>query len=380
MTQRHPVFLLTGLPTSFVAQQLLVRLLVVHTEARVQCLVAESMLEKAQQTISHLPEHDQARVELVRGDPTGMDFGLAGRRFVELAKQVDVIHHCVCANYAGVGRDAERRTYVGSTGEVLELALASEGRVQRLVHWGSVLVAQPNNGRVTETEWLAPASFRNRTDEMRFRAEVLIRDAMNRTPITILRPSIVFGDSRTGDIDRHEAPHALLRLLLSSPIDSRNALPGRGDQPCHFVPVDYVVNAGLTIADDPRSAGRTFHLTDERPLSVARVFELIAEMSERPVTSPRLSRNLASLLLHAPGLERTGQVPKAFWDLLGMDVAYDARNTRELLAGRGIECPNLAGYLKLVLAHVRSEKEARGKPRRTRRYPHFEEMDDPLDS
>jgi hypothetical protein len=172
----------------------------------------------------------------------------------------------------------------------------------------------------------------------------------------------------------------LLRLLLSSPIDSRNALPGRGDQPCHFVPVDYVVNAGLTIADDPRSAGRTFHLTDERPLSVARVFELIAEMSERPVTSPRLSRNLASLLLHAPGLERTGQVPKAFWDLLGMDVAYDARNTRELLAGRGIECPNLAGYLKLVLAHVRSEKEARGKPRRTRRYPHFEEMDDPLDS
>jgi thioester reductase-like protein len=309
-----------------------------------------------------------------------MDFGLAGPRFVELAKQVDVIHHCVCANYAGVGRDAERRTYVGSTGEVLELALASEGRVNRLVHWGSVLVLQPNNGRVTETEWVRPASFRSRTDEMRFRAEVLIRDAMNRVPITILRPSIVLGDSKTGEIDPHEAPFALLQLLLSLPVESRNALPGRGDQPCHFVPIDYVVEAGLVIADDPRSAGRTFHLTDERPLSLAGVFDLVAELSDRPAATPRLSRNLASLLLHAPGVERAGQVPKAFWDLLATDVAYDARNTRELLAGSTIECPHLASYLKTILARVRSEQEARGKPRRARHHPHFEEMEDPRPS
>jgi thioester reductase-like protein len=215
---------------------------------------------------------------------------------------------------------------------------------------------------------------------MRFRAEVLIRDAMNRVPITILRPSIIVGDSRTGEIDPLEGPYALFQLMLNTQLELRVPVPGRGDQPCHFVPMDYVVEAGLTIADDARSAGKTFHLTDERPLSVRRVFELISGASERPATAPRLPRNLAALILHAPGLERVSPVPRAFLELLATDVVYDARNARELLAGTGIECPNVASYLKTVLARVRRDQESRSKPRRARRHPHFEEMKDPLDS
>jgi hypothetical protein len=168
--------------------------------------------------------------------------------------------------------------------------------------------------------------------------------------------------------------------MLNTQLELRVPVPGRGDQPCHFVPIDYVVQAGLAIADDARSAGKTFHLTDERPLSVRRVFDLISGAAERPATAPRLPRNLAALILHAPGLERVSPVPRAFLELLATDVVYDARNARELLAGTGIECPNLASYLKTVLARVRRDQETRSKPRRTRRHPHFEEMDDPLDS
>jgi thioester reductase-like protein len=380
MTEPPRVFLLTGLPASLLAQKLLGQLLLQHPAAQVKCLVAEALLEKTQDVIRRLSANDQARVETIRGDVSAMDFGLSGSRFLALAAQIDVVHHCVCASHGGLSRDAERRAYVGSTGEVLELALASQGRLTRLVHWGSALLSQPNNGRVTETEWKRPQAFRSRSDEMRFRAEALIRDAMNRVPITILRPSIIVGDSTTGEIDPLEEPYSLFQLMLNTQLELRVPVPGRGDQPCHFVPINYVVEAGLAIADDARSAGKTFHLTDERPLSVRRVFELISGAAERPAATPRLSRNLAALILHAPGLERVSPVPRAFLELLAIDVAYDARNARELLAGTNIECPNVASYLKTVLARVRRDQESRSKPRRARRHPHFEEMEDPLDS
>ena len=380
MTEPQPVFLLTGLPASFLAQKLLPRLLSKHPQALVKCLVAEAMTEKVQHVIRRLPVADQARVEMLRGDVSAMDFGLSGKRFVELAHQIDVIHHCLCANYGGVGRDNERRVFVNSTGEVLELALAGHDRLQRLVHWGSALPSQPHHGRATETEWKRPSSFRSRSDDMRFRAEVLIRDAMNRVPVTILRPSIIIGDSQTGEIDALEGPYALFQLMLNPQLELRVPVPGRGDQPCNFVPIDYVLEAGLSIADDPRSAGRTFHVIDEQPLSMHRVFGLISGAVERPATVPRLPRNLAALIMAAPGMDRVAQVPKSFLELLAVDVVYDARNARELLAGTHIACPNLTGYLKTILARVQRDQEARAKPQRVRRSPHLPEMDDPLDT
>jgi len=377
MTEAPKTFLITGLPNSFLAQKLLPQLLVKHPKALLKCLVADAQLEKAQHAIQRLPEVEQARVEIIRGDVSAMDFGMAGSRFVELSEQIDVIHHCVSANYGGIAQEAERRTFVGSTGEVVELALASEGRLQRLVHWGSALLVQANGGRVSETGWGRPSGFRSRGDEMRWHSEALVREAMTRLPITILRPSILVGDSRSGEMDPLEAPYALFQLLLGSPLDL--PVPGRGDQAFPLVPIDYVLEAGLAIADDARSAGRTFQLVDERPLSVRRVFDMISEASDRPSTTPSLPRNLAALILNGPRLDRLAQVPRPFLELLASDNVYDARNARELLAGTGIECPNLSSYLKTILARVRREQVSQGRPRRTRRHPHFEEMEDPLD-
>jgi hypothetical protein len=169
-------------------------------------------------------------------------------------------------------------------------------------------------------------------------------------------------------------------MLLSSPVDLRLPLPGRGDQPINLVPIDFVVRAGKTIADDPRSTGKTFNIVDDRPLSVRRVFELMTQASERPAPSGKLPTNLASVLLRTPGLERFSHIPRAFLEQLSSEVIFDSRNTRELLAGTGIECPSAASYIKLLIEDVKREQQARIKRRTTRRDPHFEEMVDPLDS
>ena len=380
MPDNQTICLLTGLPDGFLAQKLLGQLLTRHPEMYVLCLVADAGFDRAHELLSHIEPEDRQRVELLRGDVSAMDFGMSGAGFLDLAARVDVIHHCTCANQASIGRELEWRHYVGSTGEVLELAAASGERLKRMVHWSSALLFTPQSGRVTESEFSTPARPRSREDEMRFRADSLVRDSMSRIPITLLRPSIVVGDSRTGEMDRNEGPYALLSLIVSSPRELRLPLPGRGDQPCHFVPLDYVLEAGLSIADHPQSVGRTFHITDERPTSLARVFDLINEAAERPPAPPGLARNLAALLFHAPGLERFSQIPRNFLDLLATDVSYDSRNTRELLAGTGIECPPVTSYIKTMVERVRRDQEQSIRPpRKPRRDPHFEELDDPLD-
>jgi thioester reductase-like protein len=379
MTAQPKVVLLTGLPTSFVARKLLPELLT-SEQTQIKCVVTDAQHDPVRDLVATLGAAAQDRVELIHGDITAMDFGMAGQRFLALAKTIDVIQHCVCATTGGISRDAELRTYLGSTGEVLELALASGGRLSRLVHWGSALLSQPVHGRVSETALVRPDNFRNTADQARFQAEQLLRDSIARVPITILRPSIIVGDSNTGEGDPLSGMYLLMLMLLSSPVDLRLPLPGRGDQPINLVPIDFVVRAGKAIAEDARSTGKTYNIVDDRPLSVRRVFELLTQASERPAPSGKLPTNLASVLLRTPGLERFSHIPRAFLEQLASEVIYDSRNTRELLAGTGIECPNAASYLKLLIEDVKREQQARIKRRTTRRDPHFEEMVDPLDS
>ena len=375
------VVLLTGLPTNFLARRLLGYLLE-NESIQIKVVVTDAQHDVTRDLIQSKTDLADERVELVRGDITAMDFGMAGPRFLALARSIDTIQHCVASSTGGVSRDAEQRTYLGSTGEVLELALAAGGRLQRLVHRGSALLSQSVHGRVSEAALVRPENFRNTADHARFAAEQLLRDSMGRVPVTVLRPSIVVGDSRTGEADPLGGMYLLMLMMLSSPTDLRLPLPGRGDQPLNLVPVDYVVEAGMAIADDPRSTGKTFHLVDDRPLTVRRVFELIAEATDRPGPSGTLQSNLASVLLRTPGLERFSHIPRAFLEQLAGEVIYDTRNSRELLAGTGLECPNAASYIKTLVEQVKRDQQAnvKRKPTPGRRDPHFEEMADPLDS
>jgi nucleoside-diphosphate-sugar epimerase len=380
MTKAPKVCLLTGLPDSFLARRLLDLLLLEHPELNVLCLIDEGGYDQAHEQLSQLTSRDRQRVEFVRGDVSAMDFGLSGAGYLDLAARIDVIHHCVCASQGGMARESERRHFIHSTGEVLELATARGSRVSRVIHWSSTRLFTPQSGRVTESESSCAVGPRSRDDDARFRAELLMREFMKRVPITILRPSTIVGDSRTGEMDRSEPAYALLQLIVNSPRDLRLPMPGSGEQPCHFVPIDYVVEAGLNIADNPNSIGRTFHIVDERPTSLARALDLINETAERSPAPAGLTRNISALLFSAPRIERFGHVPRSFLELLAGDVFYDSRNTRELLSGTGIECPALTSYLPLMVKRVKREQQPSARPpRRPRRDPRHEELDDPLD-
>lgn len=371
--------LVTGFPTSFLATRVVRKIHETEPDTPIRCVVPARFLARAAELVESFGPSAAARVQLLEGDVTALDLGLSGSEYMALAEEVSRIHHCAAATYLGVERTAAERLNVEGVREVLELA-RSAPRLERLIHWSSALVAGSRRGIVREDE-LLPSAFRNVVEETRFRGESLVRAAMGKgMPATVLRPSIVVGDSKTGEIDRLEGPYLLVLLMLSTPPDLRLPLPARAEIPLNLVPIDYVVDAGCAIASDPRSVGRTFHLVDPRPATARAVFSRIAAALGRPSPRGALPTQLATAFLRTPGLERLALAPRAFLEQLAVEVAYDDRNTRELLAGTSIRCPAFEQYVDVMVEYVRSrELEERARRARSTSDATEEESVDPLE-
>lgn len=352
----------TGFPTSFLATRV-VRRLADDPEDEIVCVVHSKFEAAARAKVEAMEPAARARVRLLTGDVAAMDLGLSGPEFLDLARRANVIHHCAAATYPGVDREAAERLNVDGVREMLELAREASS-LSRVVYWSTALVSGGRKGWVREEELTPPDRFRNVVEETRFYGERIVRQELGKLPITILRPANVVGDSRTGEIDRYEGPYLLILLMLSTPVDLRMPLPGRGDVPLNLVPIDYATEAGLAIASDPRSIGRTFHIVDPEPATVRDVFTTIAAATGRPSPRGFLPAQLATTLLRAPGLEKFANVPRSFLEQLATDVAYDARNAREILAPLGLRCPKFDSYVEVMVDYVKSEQARTGRSER----------------
>jgi thioester reductase-like protein len=342
------VALVTGFPTSFLATRV-VRRLLDDPEMELRLVVQETALGRARELLGEMQAGDRARVLI--GDAASLDLGLSGAEVMALAREVDLIHHCVAATYLGVDPKTAERINIGTARETLELAELAE-HLERLVFWSTALVAGKRRGRVLEDELEVRGPFRNEVERTRMRAERMVREVIDSVPTTILRPSLVVGDSRTGEIDRLDGPYLLVLLMLNAPSDLRVPLAGRGSVPLNLVPIDFVVEAGLHIASQQASVGRTFHLVDPTPPTTREFFDKIASILGKAPPRGEVPTRLATTLMRTPGLERFANAPRTFLEQLATEVSYDDRNTRQLLEGSGILCPRFEDYAETLVRHV----------------------------
>jgi thioester reductase-like protein len=364
------VVLLTGFP-SFVARKMCEELLR-DPGTLVHAVVHAKLAHAAVSALDGLPLSERRRVNLIDGDAASMDLGLSGREFRSLAAEVDRIHHCASVSYLGASREAAEQMNVGGAREILEFAEACAS-LKCLVHHSTASVSGDRTGLVREDELYADQTFRNVVEETKAHAERMMRAAMPKLPITVVRPTIVVGDSNTGEVDRFDGPYLLILLMVTSPPDFALPLPGRGNSLLHLVPADYVVHAARAIGLDPRAIGRTFHIVDPQPLTARGVFELVARAGGRRMPRGFIPANITKALLRAPGLERFAKSPRAFLDALGTPVSYSSTNTDELLAGTGIQCPAFESYVERLVEYV----QVRLREKRAKRVI-ARELDDPL--
>ncbi len=342
------VALVTGYP-AFTAKRMIEKLLIAEPETKLYVLARGTFADEAVQFVSRLAGAERAQILV--GDVCDMDLGLSSIEYRALSREVTWIHHLAGIYFMGVDPETAQRVNVAGTKSVLDLA-RDAGRLERLVHWSTAMVSGDRRGTFYEDDLDAGQNFHNDYERTKYQAEKLVRDAMRQLPITVLRPGIIVGDSRTGEIDKLDGPYYLMVLIATNASGLRLPLLGRGDAPLHLVPIDYVIDAAWQVAHSDGAAGKTFHLVDPAPLSARAVFEGVAEHAKTEKPRGHIPRPLARAVLRTPGLSRLARGPLAFVDVLDHPVTYDQTNTVNALAGTTLRCPSLADYLPVLVRHV----------------------------
>jgi thioester reductase-like protein len=341
---------ITGYP-GFIGKRLTRRILRQFPRAKITVLVQEKFFEEASAIVDGMPPRQADRITVLMGDVAKLDLGLSGLEVESLKTSITHLFHLAAVQYLGVGSGEMQRVNVGGTRNVLTLA-REFSNLERLVHFSSCYVSGDRIGVITEDELDVGQGFRNAYEESKFQAEILARRAMRDLPVTVVRPSIVVGDSKTGAIDRFDGIYGLGIFVVTSPIRVPIPLPGDCTAPLNLIPVDYLTKAVLALALDKRSAGKTYHLVDPNPLSSRHVYNFIAEKTGRKPSRISVNYALARRVLRLPFIERFSRPHAQAIDYLNHLAIYNSANTLSHLEGTGVLCPRFDTYGERLVTFV----------------------------
>lgn len=343
----RPAALITGFP-AFAARRMIQQIVSADPDTKLYVLARDKFAGEAASLVGAL---SPGQAEVLVGDVCDMDLGLSSAEYRALSRELTWIHHLAGIHVMGIDDETAHRINVVGTRTVIELA-RDAARLERVVHWSTAMVSGDRRGTYYEDDLEAGQKFHNAYERTKYEAERMVRAAMRQLPITVVRPSIIVGDSKTGEIDRLDGPYYLLVVIATNASGVRLPLLGKSDAPLHLVPIDYVVEAAWHVARSERAAGKTFHLVDPSPMAARAVFEAVADHARTEKPRGHIPRPLARAVLRTPGLSRLGRGPLAFVDTIDHAVHYDQTNTAQALAGTTVRCPSLAEYLPALVRYV----------------------------
>lgn len=343
----------TGYLGSFLCAELLAR-----TDAVIHCLVRADSIgqggERLRRTLAArgVSVTDLARVVAVPGDLARPRLGLSEDVFDELARQIDAIYHCGAAvNFVRPYRSL-RAANVAGTQEILRLAART--RITPVHHVSTLAVLAGafalRAPEVTEDGPLPPPIGHDTGySESKWVAEGVAGLAQARgLPVSIYRPSIILGDSRTGAANADD----YLTKMIHGCVEL-GAAPLR-DYPLAVATVDYVAAALVTLSLRPGAHGGVHHLVDPRPLPWNSLFDHIRQAGH-PLRALPYDQWLAELTAALDAGHDNTLAPLI--DMLATPAdrfmsRIDCAATVAGLAGTGIVPPALdAGYFATMLRH-----------------------------
>lgn len=355
MTFSETIFL-TGFP-GFIAERLVTRL--AAPDVQFYLLVQPRFVETATKAVEKIAEVTGTPLDnfaLLEGDITQKNLGIGDEDLETIREETTSVFHLAAVYDLGVAKDLAFAVNLHGTRNVNDF-VRSLPNLKRYNYVSTCYVAGRREGRIFETELEHDAGFRNHYEETKYLAEIEVEKLKAGLPVTIFRPSVVVGDSRTGETAKYDGIYSLIHYLRKAPSLLRLVNVGNKNVRLNLVPVDFVVDGIAALSRDENAAGKTIALADPNPLATSELFDAIAESlsGKRSVISPPPGLTQWSLMLpFSPtisGLPHSG-VPYFF-----LSQTYDTSVADEMLKRHGISCPNFRDYvgnlLKFVEKHPR---------------------------
>ena len=264
------------------------------------------------------------------------------------------VYHLAAIYDLEVKKELAYRVNVEGTKNVNELVTKIEN-LRRYNYVSTCYVAGKRDDVIFESELIHDKGFRNYYEETKYFAEVEVEKLKATHPVTIFRPSVVCGDSETGETAKYDGIYYVIKFLLKFPEVFRLVNVGNEDVRLNLVPVDFVIDGMVSLAKDERAVGKTIALADPNPLTTKDICDSIAEAvtNKKSVITP--PPKMVETFLNSPisptitGLPHSG-VPYFF-----IPQTYDTKISEKLLEPHNISCPSFRDYVgnlvKFVIEH-----------------------------
>jgi nucleoside-diphosphate-sugar epimerase len=193
-----------------------------------------------------------------------------------------VIHNAASLTFFGKDRN-EDPWLSNLTGTQNVLQFCEKAGLRHLHYMSTAYVCGKRPEVILESELDDSAGFRNDYEHCKFEAEKLVRSASFLDSLTIYRPAIIVGDSRTGYTSTYHGLYTyfqfawMLRQYANLQEDGRWHVPVRlnvtGDERRNLIAVDWVSAVTTYLVLNPKHHGQTYHLTPPNPVTAREIEE-----------------------------------------------------------------------------------------------------------
>jgi long-chain acyl-CoA synthetase len=307
------------------------------------------------------------RVEGIRGDITLPGMGIPDEKYLNMARSVAGIVHIAAHTRWDLSLVDLRRVNTVGTQRVAKLALlaAKKGTLEYFAHLSTAYVAGSRSGVIRETELWEGQEFNNNYERSKFEGEMFVQELKYEVPIIVFRPSMIIGNSQTGETTNFNVFYYLVRLAVEGRL---KALPTMRSALIDLVPSDYVAAAICEIVNQKASIGNTFHLCSgrDRTPTMKEIFEFMTTFFSRyPVDleknhfrrpmmlNPTIYKHILSPLLRmtlpTEGKKRLKNV-ELYIPYTTARKIFDVSNTVTAIGKRGL-APPLGDYYSNIFQY-----------------------------
>lgn len=292
------------------------------------------------------------RVEALAAELTAPSLGLSKAKREELAERVTTIVHGAASVSFTLPLAEARAINVEGTKRMLDFAeLACErGGLDRYAHISTAYVAGTHAGRFSEDDLDVGQAFRNSYEQSKWESEQLVhaRGGVGGVPFTIMRPSIVVGDRRSGWTAAFNVMYWPLRAFARG---LYSAVPANPAAPLDVVSIDYVADAIHALCEMPGGIGETYHLTaGSHASTIGEVAELASRYFDRPTPQVLSPEDFSVAVANIGKTQRAAlESSVVYFPYFAIGTTFDDAHARARLDPPGILVSPLRDYLVRLL-------------------------------
>ncbi|MGM8216644.1 SDR family oxidoreductase [Bacillaceae bacterium W0354] len=312
----------------------------------------------AKKRLKGLLDDYDAKIDIITGDITKKYLGMERDIYTKVTKNVTHLFHLAAIYDLAVPYEPAYQVNVIGTKNVTDFARDCDS-LKNYIYFSTAYVSGKREGLIKETELEHDYEFKNHYEKTKYLAELELQKFFDELPVTVIRPGIVVGHSKTGETLKFDGPYYILNLF--SKLKKLPIIPyiGKSDATVNLVPLDYFIEATLYLSHLPRSKSIVYHVTDPNPTTAKRLYQLFLESYAGKTPKGRLPLFLANLFMSIPMIRNWLGSQRETIDYLHHHCKFDTTNTSIDLAESGIQFPQFEQLIPTLVQYYKDVEKGK---------------------